>query len=269
MTSQRPERPEPFDAFETRLAARVTRHAERGVRPIDAASIAHQAAVAGGRAGIGRRAGGGPTFLGRLGWLLAGAALAAGLIGGASWAGSNGLLGAAPTPSPTLVAVVPTASPTEAPSAEPTAVPVTPEPTAAPLAACVVADLQARVTAWDGAAGNRVGTVVMTNRGAEACRLQAIERPQLVDGRSAVLIDGDDPTQPGSLTLEAGATVSTLVDDANFCGPGAVAPVTVAFVFSNGDRLVAEAMSPMDKTGLPDCLGPGQPGLIAMHAWAP
>lgn len=269
MTSQRPERPEPFDAFETRLAARVTHHADRGLRPIDAASIAHEAAVASGGPGIGRRAGVGATFLGRLGWLLAGAALAAGAIGGVSWAGSQGLLGAAPTPSPTLVAIVPTIPPTEAPSPEPTPVLVTPAPTVAPLAACAVSDLTAKVKAWDGAAGNRIGTVDLTNHGPDACKLQATERPQLVDGSGAVLIDGDDPSKPGSITLAAGETVSTLVDDANFCGAGAVAPVTVAFVFGNGDRLIAEAKSPTDETGLPECMGPGGPGMITMHPWAP
>ncbi|MBI3751655.1 MAG: DUF4232 domain-containing protein [Chloroflexi bacterium] len=269
MTSQRPERPEPFDAFETRLATRVTRHADRGVRPIDAGHIAHEAAATGRGSGVARRAGAGAGFLGRLGWLVAGAALAAGLIGGASWAGSHGLLGAAPTPSPTLVAVVPTEAPSVEPSTAPTTAPVTAPPTVAPILACALADLAARVTAWDGAAGNRIGTVVLTNTGAVACKLQAIERPQLVDGAGTVLIDGDDPSHPGSVEIAAGARVTTEVDDANYCGPAAVAPVSVAFVFSNGDRLVAAAKSPTDMSGLPDCLGPGGPGLVQMHPWAP
>ena len=267
MTSQRPDPTEPFDAFEARVASRVTRHAENGVRPIDAGSIAHAAATSGG--GWGRRAGTGATFLGRLAWLVAGAALAAGAIGGASWAGSHGLLGAAPTPSPTLVAVVPTAAPTESPTAPPTPVPPTHEPTVAPIGACLVADLKAHVNSWDGAAGNRIGTLTLTNAGVVACKLEAIERPQLVDGSGTVLIDGDDPTDPGSITLASGETVTTMVDDANYCGPAAVAPVTVAFLFNTGDRLVAEAKSPTDMTGLPDCLGPGGPGMITMHRWAP
>jgi hypothetical protein len=269
MTSQRPERPEPFDAFEARLAARVTRHAERGVRPIDAGLMAHQAAIAGG-GGRAARTGAAAPFVARLGWLLAGAALAAGLIGGASWAGSHGLLGALPTPSPTLVADAPTAAPSSAPTAVPvTAPPATAPPTVAPTLACRVGDLAARVTAWNGAAGNRIGTVVLSNNGTVACKLEVMERPQLVDGAGTVLIDGEDPSHPGSIEIAAGANVSTLVDDANYCGPTAVPPVSVTFVFGNGDRLVAIAKSPTDVTGLPDCLGPGGPGMIAMHPWAP
>lgn len=272
MTSQRPERPEPFDAFETRLATRVTRHAERGVRPIDAGLIAHQAATAGGRPGGTGRAGAAGLFLGRLGWLLAGAALAAGLIGGASWAGSHGLLGAVATPSPTLVAVVPTLAPTAVPSSAPTTAPtpvVTPKPTVAPLLECRQTDLTAVVTRWDGAAGNRIATVVLTNMTTIPCQLQTMDHPQLVDGTGTVLIDGDDPTTPGLLTLAPGATVSTELDDANYCGPAAKAPVTVAFVFTNGDKLVARPRTASDMTGLPDCLGPGGPGQITMHPWAP
>lgn len=271
MTSQRPERPEPFDAFETRLATRVTRHAEHGVRPIDAGLIAHQAMAAGGSGGAGR-AGSAAIFLGRLGWLLAGAALAAGLIGGASWAGGKGLLGTASTPSPTLVGVVPTLAPTGLPTAAPTtaATPVvTPKPTVAPLLACRQTDLTAVVTRWDGAAGNRIATVVLTNMTTSPCQLQTMDHPQLVDGAGTVLIDGGDPTTPGLLTLAPGATVSTELDDANYCGPAAKAPVTVAFVFTNGDKLVAKPLTASDMTGLPDCLGPGGPGVITMHPWAP
>ncbi|HEX7949397.1 MAG TPA: hypothetical protein VF494_03535 [Candidatus Limnocylindrales bacterium] len=262
MTSQRPERPEPFDAFETRLATRVTRHSERGVRPIDAGRIAQLAAVAGGGAARARRGGVAPTLLGRIGWLLAGAALAAGLIGGASWAGGNGLLGAAPTPSPTLVAVAPTRSP--APSSAPT--PASTEP---PSKACQLANLSAKIADWTGAAGNRVATVVLGNVGAGPCVLVAAQRPQLVDGTGAVLIDGTDPTNPGKLTLARGEAVTTEVDVANYCGATPTAPVTLAFVFANGERLTAQARNASDTFGLPECMGPGGPGMITMYPWAP
>lgn len=269
MTSQRPDPTEPFDAFEMRLAARVTRHAERGVRPIDAGRIAHESAIAGTGAGTGR-ARAGATLGGRLGWLLAGAVLAAGLIGGASWAGSHGLLGVAPSPSPTLLADVPTDIPSLAPPSESaTAAAPTPRPTAAPIEACRMAALAARVTAWNGAAGNRIGTIVLSNHGTVACKLQVTDRPQLVDGAGTVLIDGDAPSHPGSIEVAAGATVTTEVDAANYCGPAAPAPVTVAFEFSNGDRLLATALSAADTSGLPDCMGPGSPGMISMHPWAP
>jgi hypothetical protein len=266
MTNQRSMPDDRFDAFETRFATRIARHAEHGVRPIDAAAIARNAAVAGG--GQGRRMGraGG---LARVGWLLAGAVLAAGAIGGAAWAGSHGLLGVATSsPAPTLLAVVPTAEASVPPSVEPTEPPATPVPTEPPTPACHITDLTARVTAWNGAAGNRVATVVLTNDGTVACRIQVLEKPQLVDGDDTVLIDGDVPSHPASITIAAGASVSTMTDDANYCGPDGKAPITVAFVFSGGQQLVATPRTPTDTFGQPDCMG-GSAGSITMHPWAP
>ena len=279
MTAQGPDRSDaysatgPTDPFEARLAGRLASHADNGVRPIDAAGIATAAAAAGG--GASRRSrGGAGAALGRLGWLLAGAAIAAGAIGGTMWAGSHGLLGTPVQSSePSLVAVGPSAGPsieipTAAPSiAIPTAAPI---PTAPPIPACNVADLSAQVTSWSGAAGNRVAAVTLTNGGATACQIQSLERPQLVDANDAVLIDGDAPSHPSSVTLGPGATVSTEVDDANYCGStNPKAPVTVAYVFSGGQQLVAAPWKPTDAFGVPDCLGSGQPGLITMHPWAP
>ena len=48
-----------------------------------------------------------------------------------------------------------------------------------------------------------------------------------------------------------------------------MAPVSVAFSLSNGDLLVAEAVSSSDLSGVPPCNGPGNPGEISMQAWTP
>jgi len=274
MTNQGSEPRDRFDAFETRLANRINRHAEHGVRPIDAGAIARQAAIAGGGHGLGRRVGAGAGAFARVGWLLVGAAFAAGAIGGASWAGSHGLLGAVETPPPSLVAIAPTEAPTAAVTAAPTEAPteaptVAPSPTVAPIGACIVARLRARVTAWSGAAGNRVATIVLTNGGTVACKIQVYERPQLVDGNDTVLIDGAPPVQAGSITIAAGGTVTTQTDASNYCGPTPKAPVTVAFVFSSGLQLVAVPLSPTDTFGLPECMGAGSGASITMHPWAP
>jgi hypothetical protein len=253
----------PNDAFEARLAARLERHADNGVRPLDAVAIASEA-VASARGG--RRQGSGVgSALARLGWVLAGAALAASAIGGAMWAGSNGLLGTPVASStPSLVAVIPTNEPTPSESLPPTA-----EPTVPPIPACSVADLAAQVTGWSGAAGNRIAAITLTYNGAGSCRMHDLERPQLVDANGTVLIDGDAPSATTSLTLDPGATLSTEIDDANYCGAAPKAPATVAFVFSGGQKLVADPRSSSDLSGVPDCLGPTGPGMITMHPWAP
>jgi hypothetical protein len=93
-------------------------------------------------------------------------------------------------------------------------------------------------------------------------------KPQLVDGRGSVLIDGASPTALATRTLAAGGVVKTLVQDGNYCGPAPVAPVTVAFVMSDGGRFVATPFSPTDTT-IPPCNGAGSAASIEMQPWAP
>lgn len=192
--------------------------------------------------------------------------------------GANGGIGAigSPLPSATPTSVptpttVPTATAaptaTTAPTASPTATP-TPTPTVAPtLGPCDPSKLVARITAWGGAAGNRVANVELTNTGTEACTLRAAERPQLVDGTGAVLIDGPAPTGRTLVTVAPGGVVTTMVDDSNYCGQAPSPPVTVAFVLGSGARIVAVPFSPTDAT-VPPCNGPGSPASISMHPWA-
>jgi hypothetical protein len=157
------------------------------------------------------------------------------------------------------------------PSASPTAL-ATPEPTPTPvptLGPCAPTDLQGRITLWEGAAGHRIAHVSLRNAGAADCTVQAMAKPQLVDGRESVLIDGASPPPAAVLTLAPNDLVTTLVQTGNYCGPTPASPVTVAFVLDGGGRVVATPFSPTDVT-LPPCLGPaGSAGTIEMQPWAP
>ena len=158
-------------------------------------------------------------------------------------------------------ATTPTAAATPTPAA-------TPSPTAAAIAACAPAQLAARITMWEGAAGSRIAHMEMTNTGPGACNLETIDRPQLVDGRGTTLIDGASPSSSPTLTLAAGGVVTTLVQDSNYCGAAPKAPVSLVFVLSDGRKIVAAPLSPTDAT-LPPCNGaPGSAGSIDMHPWA-
>jgi hypothetical protein len=183
-----------------------------------------------------------------------------------------------------LAVVVAACTPTQAPvSATPTA-PVTPSPTqaatsAAPAtptlspstaAACAIGELVARVIQWEGAAGHRIGTVELKNGSKIACTVPELDQPQLVDGVDTVLIDGAAPTSSGSVAVAPGGTLQTLVQTGNYCGAAPIVPVTVAFVFPGGTgRIVAVPLTPEDTGGVPPCNGPGGPGDIEMHPWAP
>jgi hypothetical protein len=144
----------------------------------------------------------------------------------------------------------------------------TPAVSAVVIGACDPTTLSAKITLWDGAAGNRIAHVELTN-GGSTCELPTMAKPQLVDGNGSVLIDGAAPTASGTITIAAGHKFRTLVDVANYCGPDPAAPVSVAFALADGHRIVATPFSPTDAT-VPPCNGaPGSAGDIQMHPWAP
>ena len=172
-----------------------------------------------------------------------------------------------PSPTATPLASAPVVVPS-LPAATPTPSIASPVPADGPTPAPTIAtcDLAARIVSWEGAAGQRIATVDLVNRGTSACLLDTAPRPQFVDGAGKVLIDGTAGSA-GVLTLAAGAHASTLVEVGNWCKPDPQAPVSVAFVFRDGRRLVADPVSPTDRT-LPPCNGPSQPATIAMHPWS-
>ena len=155
--------------------------------------------------------------------------------------------------SPTTTAPTPIGSAAAPPSGGPSA------------GAC---DLASRITSWEGAAGQRIATVEMTNRAATDCLVEVLDRPQFVDGAGHVLVEGSPPPQSQEvLQLTSGAHLTTLVAVGNWCKPTPQAPVSVAFVFADGQRLVADPFGPSDMT-LPPCNGAGVPATITMHPWA-
>jgi hypothetical protein len=127
--------------------------------------------------------------------------------------------------------------------------------------------LTARIDHWEGAAGQRIATVELTNRGAGACRMERLPRVQLVDGGGTVLIDSGPSPSDELVTVPPGGRATALVGVGNWCGPTPRAPISVAFAFSSGDRLVADPVSPTDLT-LPPCNGPGAPATISMQPWS-
>jgi hypothetical protein len=170
----------------------------------------------------------------------------------------------APVETPPAATPVPTSAPTPTPPAE---TPPAATPTANAVATCDPANLVARITLWEGAAGSRIAHVEVTNSGTTKCLLETTERASLFDGNGTVLIRGTTPATVQELTLPAGATATTLVETSNYCGPDPVAPVTVHFRMSTGDQFVASPVDPTDAT-VPPCNGAAQPASIDMHPWA-
>ena len=180
-----------------------------------------------------------------------------------------GVVGAPGSPSPAaVVTATPTPPVASAPVATPVATPAA-TPAAPAVLPCDAAKLAARITLWEGAAGHRTAHVELRNSGSSPCTVHAVDRPQLVDGHGIALINGPAPASPDPLlTVGPGGLLTTMVQDGNYCGPAPAAPVTVAFVLSNGSRVVATPFSPTDAT-VPPCNGPGMPSDISMQPWAP
>jgi hypothetical protein len=214
--------------------------------PVDAVAVAHRAATArrsvwAGRSGS--RPGAGTDLRGRLVWILAAGLLVAALAGVAVIGGAGDGL------------VTPPASDA-----------MTPRPTS--TAACTPNDVDAVITAWQGAAGSRIATVELHNTAGFPCTMWAVSGAKLVDAGGGTLI-GPGGGGSSATPTEIGATevLHTLVEVSNYCGPAPEAPVTVVFQ-QNAAIFVATALSPADLTGLPPCNGENQPAVIEMQPWA-
>jgi hypothetical protein len=193
---------------------------------------------------------------------------------------SADLVGSTPSASPyaSTVAVAPASpsasepgvSPSPASSAAATRLPsvaTAPPSAAATVGPCDPAELAARITMWEGAAGSRIATVELTNRAATDCLVDEIARPQLVDRSGRLLADGAMPASTSSISIAPRGTLTTLVSTANVCDPAAVPPVSIVFVLADGRQVLATAVDRNDST-VPSCLGPSQPASIEMHPWS-
>lgn len=229
-----------LDPAEGRIARRIGSYSDQAVFPIDPVAIASSVAVGARRRSVAERLFGSRAAAARLALVGAGAVIAAVAFGTVVGGGGR--------------AVLPVSS-------------------MAPNAAddvCASTALSGRIVGWDGAAGNRIATVELTNASGVACRLTPYQLA-LVDGggRGQGLIVGV-ALQPG-LLLAAGATVHTLVDASNYCG--ALVPVEPVSIrlddpLQQGDVVLTPATGEL--SGVPPCNGaPGSAGSITQQPWAP
>lgn len=244
-----------IDAYESRLARRVGLFSEQAVLPIDPVGIAASVAVGARRRSLRGRSFGSAGLAGRLALIGAGALLIVAF--GAVIGGGGGLLGPSPSATASQAAMLPGRT-SPSPSAPSHAAP-------SPVV-CGPNDLDARVTAWEGAAGHRIATVEVRNRSGMTCWIPDMAQPELVDRNGNPLIVGEVPASVDLISMAPGDVLHTLVQDGNYCGPAPEPPVRVAFL--QGEALiVAEALSPTDIEGVPGCSGPSAPSTIEMQPW--
>ena len=175
---------------------------------------------------------------------------------------------ATPSPSPSPAVASPSPAPSPAPSMSPSASPSpsplpspSPAPSAVPtIGACAPAALVARITLWEGAAGQRIAHVEVTNTG-PTCTLSAMAQPQLVESHGAVLINGAVPATSALLTVGAGGLLKTLVQAGNYCGPAEPAlvvplvPGPMIPLPATNSAVSSPLAQPMTVAGVGLCLG--------------
>jgi hypothetical protein len=134
------------------------------------------------------------------------------------------------------------------------------------VAACRAADLNGTITSWEGAAGHRIAAITIRNVGSTDCALFQYMLPALVDADGHALIVGNVIRQPAHRTFAPGATSTTMVDTANYCGNAPTAPLLIRFYLPDNSSFEAT-----DKTSLqapldpPPCNGPNVPASIEMQ----
>jgi hypothetical protein len=234
---------DPIDPYESRLTRRVGAFAEQAVRPIDHAAVASTAAAGARRRSLAGRLFGSVSATARLGVVLAGALVAAAVIGVAINAGAG--------PSPTAVANGPEATPTSVPGAVDT---------------CAAAALTGEIAGWEGAAGHRIATIQVRNAGSSACGLPELLRPALVDEDGHALIVGQKVSDAASVTLAAGDSASSMVDMSNYCGRAPTAALKLRlYLPSEASVELGASGSVTNPIDAPPCNGENAPSTIEMQ----
>lgn len=220
-----------MSAAELRFARRVRAYTDPAAVPVDHGRIAAEATTGGGP----RRSG-----AGRFGWLLAGATALAGVAA--------------------VAILLTTTKRPDVGGATPTA------PVAA-IEGCTAGVLRATVANWDGAAGHRIGTLTITNVGSVPCILSGAPVPSLIDRNGHALIVGRIANMQAA-RLAAGASIRTLVQTGNYCGPTAEEPAAVALDFGALGRVLAAPIAGDGSSGVPPCLGEAGPkDDITLQPW--
>jgi uncharacterized protein DUF4232 len=189
--------------------------------------------------------------------------LAIGLVVALAWLGgrdSRPTVGDTTPPTPTPAVPSPAASESQAPAATAEPTPATPEPTLGPCQR-----LETPLT-WEGAAGQRIATITLTNRFGGTCVIDGLTQVEYADGTKA-LIAGPVPAGADHVTIGPHSSVTTMVEVGNYCGP---APTDVNIVLRRSEQSFVIIGSPASQADMavPPCNGPGQPATIQMQPWS-
>jgi hypothetical protein len=157
--------------------------------------------------------------------------------------------------------------------------PVRPTTSGAPVAECASAQLRA-VASLEGAAGSRVGAIVLTNASDAACTLQGRPDITVLNHNGDPITSGvtftasspqwaaDGSPQPKDwpvVTLQPGDRASVRIGWSNWCLDGGAVPTWRMGIPAGGTVDV----SGLDASTVAPCNGPGQPSTIQVGPFEP
>jgi hypothetical protein len=213
--------------------------------------------------------------------------------GGPAASGGGALPSAVVASVPPSVAQVDSQEPASPAAASPAAAsqPPASQPVASKAAGtddCQAAALHAVILGWTGAAGNRVASIRVTNRGVSTdtagnstgvvtCTLRGNPVVELVDASGRILISSASSSAPPPasetgrpLVLKPGASAWIDVDASNYCGPAPKLPLSVVLKLPGdaGQVRAASAASSGDPSfAVPPCMG-SAPAVVSSNGWS-
>lgn len=190
--------------------------------------------------------------------------------------GATGSIGAGSVPGSIVASSAPSVVPSAGTSVDATPAPTVVQTSAAPASAailpCLSGQLNARILSWQGAAGNRIADVAVTNMSRLACILAGHPGVQLRGSDGAVLIKsstaGTTSAPTVSVDVAPGGQAAIEVDASNYCGPAPALPVTVALILPTGAGTIVAKPAPGsdDAFAVPPCMG-SAPAVISTNGW--
>ncbi len=149
----------------------------------------------------------------------------------------------------------------------------------AALVTCKAADLTAAIQTWQGAAGSRYASVLVTKSAGGTCTVRGTPGVRLLDGKGVTLLDsakiegiGGPKVHPGDaeLLLSPGDKVEIDVQWSNWCKSQPARPLTVALVLTDRGGLLKATKAPVSgDDDRPSCMESAQSSQLSVtHPWS-
>ena len=143
---------------------------------------------------------------------------------------------------------------------------------------CKAADMKAAIERWEGGAGSRFATVMVTSKSGVTCIVRGKPGVRLLDAKNKILLDSAKITGIGGpkvakgdpeVVLGSGDELQLDVQWTNWCKSQPTRPLTVGIVLTDKGGLLKAAHAPVSgEDDAPSCTSKSKPSVIQVtHPW--